>query len=196
MNDEDIKKQLEVKNQEIYLNKLNLDLDNNLEVLVLTIDNLLKIQLDELQRKIIEISEGYEYEKNFKDSSIKFMDLYTNNLMNLLQDRKTYIKESLELDNDIEIYKNKLKEIYSNIILNLENKSSLIIKKLEKELVNYLNTDFKIQRLNAYLEYIFLKNLNNKVCDVIRNRDVILINTFNETYLKYLELNKNTIGLK
>ncbi len=196
MNDEDIKKQLEVKNQEIYLNKLNLDLDNNLEVLVLTIDNLLKIQLDELQRKIIEISEGYEYEKDFKDGSIKFMDLYTNNLMNLLQDRKTHMQEILELDNDIEIYKNKLKEIYSNITLSLENKSALIIKKLEKELISYLNTDFQIQRLNAYLEYIFLKNLNNKVCDVIRNRDVILINTFNETYFKYLELNRNTIGLK
>ena len=35
----------------------------------------------------------------------------------------------------------------------------------------------------------------NKILDIIRNRDIILINTFQETYLKYLELNKNTIGV-
>ena len=45
MNEEDIRKQLKEKNKEIYLNKLNLDLTNNLEVLVLTIDNLLNNSL-------------------------------------------------------------------------------------------------------------------------------------------------------
>ena len=31
--------------------------------------------------------------------------------------------------------------------------------------------------------------------DTIKSRDIMLYNTFNETYLKYLELNKNTVGI-
>ena len=53
MNDnEDVKDQLKIKNKEIYLNKLNLDLDNNLEVLVLTVDNLLNTNKEMLIKKL------------------------------------------------------------------------------------------------------------------------------------------------
>ena len=196
MNDEDIKKQFEVKNQEIYLNKLNLDLDNNLEVLVLTIDNLLKIQNDELNNKIIEISEEFFNEDSYKDKITYFINNYSNYLMNLFKDKKQQMQDNLKIDTNIETYKKILKEIYLNITLSLDKESSLMINKLEKEIDNYLDTNFKVQRLNAYLENIFIKNLNNKVYDIIKNRDVILINTFNETYSKYLELNKNTVGLR
>ena len=196
MNDEDIKKQFEVKNQEIYLNKLNLDLDNNLEVLVLTIDNLLKIQNDELNNKIIEISEEFLNEDNYNDKITYFINNYSNYLMNLFKDKKQKMQDNLKIDTNIETYKKILKEIYLNITLSLDKESSLMINKLEKEIDNYLDTNFKVQRLNAYLENIFIKNLNNKIYDIIKNRDVILINTFNETYLKYLELNKNTVGLR
>ena len=66
---------------------------------------------------------------------------------------------------------------------------------MEKLLLNDINDKFKQKRLKDYLENIFIINLNNKILDIIRNRDIILINTFQETYLKYLELNKNTIGV-
>lgn len=60
MNDnEDVKDQLKIKNKEIYLNKLNLDLDNNLEVLVLTVDNLLNTNKEMLIKKIIDIEESF-----------------------------------------------------------------------------------------------------------------------------------------
>ena len=58
-----------------------------------------------------------------------------------------------------------------------------------------LKSEFKKNRLKEYLTTIFLINLNMKVLDTMKNRDIILINTFEETYLKYLELNKNTIGV-
>ena len=51
--EEDVKKQLEVKNKEIYLNKLNLDIDNNMEVLILAIDNLLNSIPDTVNLKIL-----------------------------------------------------------------------------------------------------------------------------------------------
>ena len=115
MNEEDIKKQLEVKNKEIYLNKLNLDLDNNLEVLVLTIDNLLKIQSEELQKKIIEIAESFQDEKVFKQKITEFMNSYNDYLMNLFEQKKIKLKENLEIEyltecNNKENYLNLLKQ--------------------------------------------------------------------------------------
>ena len=38
-NSVDVLKQLEVKNREIYLNKLVIDLDNNLDILSITVNN-------------------------------------------------------------------------------------------------------------------------------------------------------------
>ena len=195
MNEEDIKKQLEVKNKEIYLNKLNLDLDNNLEVLVLTIDNLLKIQSEELQKKIIEIAESFQDEKVFKQKITEFMNSYNDYLMNLFEQKKLKLKENLEIDTDILKNQKKVQELYDKTALTIEDDTSKLIDNLANSLHEYFDTDFKIQRLNTYLSNIFLKNLNNKVLDIIRNRDIILINTYKETYLKYLELNKNTVGI-
>ena len=195
MNEEDIKKQLEVKNKEIYLNKLNLDLDNNLEVLVLTIDNLLKIQSEELQKKIIEIAESFQDEKVFKQKITEFMNSYNDYLMNLFEQKKIKLKENLEIDTDILKNQKKVQELYDKTALTIEDDTSKLIDNLANSLHEYFDTDFKIQRLNTYLSNIFLKNLNNKVLDIIRNRDIILINTYKETYLKYLELNKNTVGI-
>lgn len=195
MNEEDIKKQLEVKNKEIYLNKLNLDLDNNLEVLVLTIDNLLKIQSEELQKKIIEIAESFQDEKVFKQNITEFMNSYNDYLMNLFEQKKLKLKENLEIDTDILKNQKKVQELYDKTALTIEDDTIKLIDNLANSLHEYFDTDFKIQRLNTYLSNIFLKNLNNKVLDIIRNRDIILINTYKETYLKYLELNKNTAGI-
>ena len=195
MNEEDIKKQLEVKNKEIYLNKLNLDLDNNLEVLVLTIDNLLKIQSEELQKKIIEIAESFQDEKVFKQKITEFMNSYNDYLMNLFEQKKIKLKENLEIDTDILKNQKKVQELYDKTSLTIEDDTSKLIDNLANNLQEYFDTDFKIQRLNTYLSNIFLKNLNNKVLAIIRNRDIILINTYKETYLKYLELNKNTVGI-
>ena len=195
MNEEDIKKQLEVKNKEIYLNKLNLDLDNNLEVLVLTIDNLLKIQSEELQKKIIEIAESFQDEKVFKQKITEFMNSYNDYLMNLFEQKKIKLKENLEIDTDILKNQKKVQELYDKTSLTIEDDTIKLIDNLANSLQEYFDTDFKIQRLNTYLSNIFLKNLNNKVLDIIRNRDIILINTYKETYLKYLELNKNTVGI-
>lgn len=192
---EDVKKQLEVKNKEIYLNKLNLDLDNNLEVLVLTIDNLLNSVTDESVKKILEIKESFISKDSILENIEKFIDLYRENLMSLLSDKKKYIQDSFVLNENLEICKINLNDNYFSIKDELDNFSSNNIKWLEENLKGQVDDDFKLKRLIDYLNNIFLVNLNNKILDVIKNRDVILINTLEETYLKYLELNKNTVGV-
>ena len=192
---EDIKKQLKVKNKEIYMNKLNLDLDNNLEVLVLTIDNVLTFIKNDAIKKILDIKESFLENEKIKVNMDKFIDSYRDNLMNLLDDKKNNLKNILVIHDDLEICKTNLNDNYLSLKTKLEQYSTDNIIKLENELKEIFEDKFKIKRLNDYLNNIFKVNLNNKILDVIKNRDVILLNTFNETYLKYLELNKNTVGV-
>ncbi len=196
MNDnEDIKKQLEVKNKEIYRNKLNLDVDNNLEVLVLTIDNLLNSMSKEGVKKILEIDEGIKHQKEVEQQIFNFIDLYREQLMNLFISKKDNLKETIIIDNNLDIYKDKLHDDYLNFENNLNLFSNKIITELENELKLFFEDKFKLKRLNDYLNNIFLVNLNNKTLDIVKTRDLILLNTFQETYLKYLELNRNTVGV-
>ena len=191
----DIKKQLEVKNKEIYRNKLNLDLDNNLEVLVLTIDNLLSLMATNATLKILEIEESFLNQENIQKNINDFMDMYRENLMNLLDDKKINMQNIIIIHDDLEICKTNLNDNYLKLKNNLEEFSLVNIKNLCEKIEKYLSNDFKIKRLKSYLKDIFVVNLNEKILDIIKNRDIILMNTFNETYLKYLELNKNTVGV-
>ena len=191
----DIKKQLEVKNKEIYMNKLNLDLDNNLEVLVLTIDNFLTYIINDVTNKIIEIEESFSLKEIIRENLTNFIDIYRNNLMNLLEIKKNNLKNMLVIQDDLEICRTNLNDNYLNLKNKLEEFSKENVSSLENDLKSIIGDNFKKKRIKDYINNIFIINLNEKVLDIIKNRDVILMNTFNETYLKYLELNKNTVGV-
>ena len=196
MNDnEDVKDQLKIKNKEIYLNKLNLDLDNNLEVLVLTVDNLLNTNKEMLIKKIIDIEESFLNQELIEEKVSSFFEQYRVEFMNLLDNKKLDLNNTIIIHDDLEICKNNIQDNYFSLEKQIKEFTSQEIKQLEKLLLNDINDKFKQKRLKDYLENIFIINLNNKILDIIRNRDIILINTFQETYLKYLELNKNTIGV-
>lgn len=196
MNDnEDVKDQLKIKNKEIYLNKLNLDLDNNLEVLVLTVDNLLNTNKEMLIKKIIDIEESFLNQELIEEKVSSFFEQYRVEFMNLLDNKKLDLKNTIIIHDDLEICKNNIQDNYFSLEKQIKEFTSQEIKQLEKLLLNDINDKFKQKRLKDYLENIFIINLNNKILDIIRNRDIILINTFQETYLKYLELNKITIGV-
>lgn len=195
MNEYDIKDQLKKKNKEIYLNKLNFDLDNNLEVLVLTIDNLLSFMKDNLVKKIIDIEEDFQDKENILENVNIFFEAYRNNLMNILDNKKDNLQNVIVVHDDLEVCKQNIKDNYLTLKETLETFSNKEIDNLVKSLNEELKSEFKKNRLKEYLTTIFLTNLNTKVLDTMKNRDIILMNTFEETYLKYLELNKNTIGV-
>lgn len=194
-NSEDIKKQLKIKNKEIYQNKLNLDLDNNLEVLVLTIDNYLQKVQNDSTEKILEIEESFFNQEKIQESISIFFNLYRENLMMLIDLKKENLQNILIIQDNLENCRDNLLSNYNNIKTNLYEFSSKNIKTLKEGLNEQMDSSFKKKRLEDYLENIFLSNLNNKVLDIIKTRDIILLNTFEETYLKYLELNKNTVGV-
>ena len=192
---EDIKKQLKLKNKEIYLKKLNLDLDNNLEVLVLTIDNLLNTIKTSLVKKIINIEESFQNHQDIQTDVDNFLELYREQILTLLDDKKSFVQNIIVIEDNLVNYKNNLEDNYLIFKEKIETFSNDKIKILASSLTKDIEDKFTIKRLSDFLTNIFLLNLNNKILDCVKSRDVILMNTFNETYLKYLELNKNTIGV-
>ena len=193
MSEEDIKNQLKEKNKEIYLNKLNLDLTNNFEVLVLSIDNILDNISNDTKNKVLNIAEGFQKENLIKKYVNKFIDDYRLLLMNLLDNKKKNI-ELLFNKLEIKEYKDKLKDMntdmFNDLDKDLKNNINILVESLSK-----LDDDnFYKKRIKDYIEKIFVNNLNKRLMNIINDRDLILLNTFKESYLKYLELNKNTIG--
>ena len=190
-NKDDVKKQLEIKNQEIYRNKLFLDLDHNLEGLVLSINNLLENTSRNALSKILEIKGSFFYEKEITDLVQDFIDEYRNNLFKSIDKKKDLLKNDITNMNS---FKKNSPNLYLELIKNdIIDFSKKEIEKLNNNLSDLMETKFELKRLSDYLNTILITNLNNKVLEIVKSRDIILINTFEETYLKYLELNKNTI---
>jgi len=195
MNEEDIRSQLKEKNKEIYLNKLSLDLTNNLEVLVLSVDNLLNNISRDTKNKVLGIAESFQNEKIVKENISNFIENYRIFLMTLLDTKKEKIEALYKENDNIDTYKTKIKEINIDIMNKLDNYFKENINNLIDEIISNYDDSFCNLRIREYLKNIFKENLNNKILDIINSRDIILLNTFKESFQKYLELNKNTIGV-
>ena len=161
----------------------------------MTIDNLLSFMKDNLVKKIIDIEEDFQDKESILENVNIFFEAYRNNLMNILDTKKVDLQNVIVVHDDLEVCKQNIKDNYLTLKETLETFSKKEIDNLVKSLNKELKSEFKKNRLKEYLTTIFLTNLNMKVLDTMKNRDIILINTFEETYLKYLELNKNTIGV-
>ncbi|MBQ8891971.1 MAG: hypothetical protein IJ068_03795 [Bacilli bacterium] len=196
MNEEDIRKQLEEKNKEIYFNKLKLDLTNNLEVLVLTIDNLLNNMEKNMKDRILNIAESFQNEKIIKENIREFIDKYKINLMTLLDDKKNRLENLFQDKKDINDYKIYLDDENKKINENISNYYIQNINSLIDNITKLYEDEFSNLRIKEYLKNVLNSELEEKIMDTINSRDIILLNTFKETYMKYLELNKNTIGIK
>ena len=196
MNEEDIRKQLEEKNKEIYFNKLKLDFSNNLEVLVLTIDNLLNNIENNAKNRILNITESFQNEKIIKENIKKFIENYKEILMTLLEDKKVNLEQLIKSNLELNDYKENLQKSNLNIKEGLNDYYSKNINKLIDNITKLYEDEFCNLRITEYLKNILKEELEEKIMDILSSRDIILLNTFNETYLKYLELNKNTIGIK
>jgi len=187
----DVLKQLEVKNREIYLNKLVIDLDNNLDVLSITVNNIVNLFTNEMINKILEIENGTMNRSKISTHVEAFQEKFKDQLIVMLHERKTKM-ESLLKDIDQETYTEKLKEESQNIIHQIGKYYQNNIDTL----YNQINTDydeFNLKRLNDYLKENYYEKIILKLKESFNNTDIILINNYKESYQKYLELNKKTL---
>lgn len=187
----DVLKQLEVKNREIYLNKLVIDLDNNLDVLSITVNNIVSLFTNEMISKILEIENGTMNRSKISTHVEAFQEKFKDQLIVMIHERKTKM-ESVLKDIDQETYTEKLKEESQNIIHQIGKYYQNNIDTL----YNQINTDydeFNLKRLNDYLKENYYEKIILKLKESFNNTDIILINNYKESYQKYLELNEKTL---
>ena len=191
-NNIDVLKELAVKNKEIYLNKLEIDLDNNEENILITMDNIINLFTKEVTDKILEIENNNLLSHEASKEVLSFHDILNEEIKIIVKKRNEVIREKIkkiEDNNYQELLYNETKKLIERIQkVYLDNIDSLINNLTKKSNV------FTEKRINDYLKVLNYDRFINKVNDSIKNLDVILYNNYLESERKYNELNKKVIN--
>ena len=193
MIDNNVLHELEVKNKEIYLNKLQIDLDNNNDILLITIDNLHNLFNQELLNNILEILSSTYNRDNISNSIKIFSDKIKEELIRLIKEKVSKLKEESKnidsinyreiIDNETLLIIDQMKKNYQNHIIDLIN-----------NIINDYTMDKK-DRIEEYLKNIFFNKYIKKVEEIIKNMDNILYNNYQESKDKFEDLNERTMKL-
>ena len=191
--DINVLQELAIKNKEIYLNKLEIDLENNNEVLLITLDNIHNLFNQELTNKIPEILSSTFQMENISKAITKFNLLLKKELLKLINKKQESLKEEVNNIDNID---------YRKIV---DKKTSLIIDKLKKvyqknvtNLINDIINEYTINEKNRIEDYLMNINFEKyvtKIEETIKNMDNILYNNYQESLNKYHELNEKTLKL-
>ena len=191
--DINVLQELAVKNKEIYLNKLDIDLENNNEVLLITLDNIHNLFNQELINIIPEILSSTFQLENISKAITKFNLLLKEELIKLINKKQESLKEEVNNIDNID---------YRKIV---DKKTSLIIDKIKKvyqknviELINDIINEYTINekdKIEDYLININFEKYIKKIEETIKNMDNIIYNNYQESLNKYHDLNEKTLKL-
>ena len=181
---QDILKELEIKNREIYLNKLNVDLDNNYEILEITLNNMFTLYKEEMFNKMTFLGANKELVSNYLD---KFINDLENKILSLIKNKITVLKNSV---NDIDNI--AYKEIIDDETIKCLSRFKLYYDNLINELINNIENKDN-ERMNEYLKTINYEKIFNKFKEVLINMDTILYNNYLESIEKFNNLNEKTL---
>ncbi len=193
---EELNKQFAVKNDAIFKNKLVVDINNNSESLVLTLNNLLNLMFEDAQGKLQEIFESIIYKENIQLYIDKIRKIFFPKLEEILLYKKNKLLNfvdhfdigSIKVSSYQEQIKTVNDQVFSEIDTLYQNHVDHII--LE---INELKTNqFLYERYTDFYQR-FKNLLKEKIKMQFFDRDNNLINNFNESYNKYININKNTI---
>lgn len=189
-NDIDVIHELEVKNREIYLNKLNIDLDNNNEILLITMNNIIDLSEQELIRKILEIESSNMNKDNISNAVNIFYSNIKVKINELLKIRNNYLKNVIinienidykeEMDSELIKFIESIKNIYNTNTLSL-------IKKINND------DEFINNRIEEYIKVLNYDKLISKINECFTNMNNILYNNYLEGTSKYQKLNEKTL---
>ena len=188
--DNDVLHEIEVKNKEIFINKLNLDLDNNNEILSISCDNLISLFKEETINKIFDIEKSMINKENITLSVNNFYDIILTKMKELISLRYTNLKEKITLidNNYIDLLDNEKNNILEGIKKCFFDNVDVLIRNIS---IKYNGND--IERVSDYLKTINYEKLINKITELFNNTNMILLNNYNESLNKYNELNAKTI---
>lgn len=188
----DVIKELAVKNKEIYFNKLNIDLDNSEENLLITIDNIISLFTKEVTDKVLDIECTTLFSQQALQEVLAFHKIIHEELRKLVNERFNELREKVKKIENI-VYKDELNKGTDNLINKLQKCYMDNIDKLIGNLTKKSNA-FTKERVEDYLKNSYYEKFINKVKDAINNIDIILYNNYQEAEKKYNELNKKVIN--
>ena len=189
------------KNEKILFDKLLLDIDNNFDSLLLTINNKIALSTPKLIKKVNDVLFNYQVDYDLKSLTELLnqeVEKINKMVVGLLDLKKAKLKEAIqkassfttsEFDTDIDESTKKFREEFDvsmNKVIYLDL-SGAISK-------NYNLKEEAINDLNTYLNNYDM-SVSDAIIDSIEYRDNTLKNITKETYNKYIELNNKTANL-
>ena len=187
----DVLKELEVKNREIYINKLNIDLDNNNEVLLITMDNVINLFSSEVISRILEINNKSGVDEEITKSVSAFYNKLKEEILLLLNNRYQLLKEEIKDINNID-YKENINKQKDIVINGIRDKYSHLIDKLVDR-IEKINNEPN-ERIKDYLKILNYERFINKIKEILNNMNTILYNSYVDSSNKYQELNAKTLN--
>ena len=191
MEDIDVAKELEARNKEIFLNKLNIDLDKIEELIILSSKNQFNKLTDEVLNAIITFTSNSVSHEAVKHIVNTFFKSLSEKLNNHAKKRTSSLKEKLDEINKDD-YLIKLEEssqlVINSIIKNYEKNVNSLIEEL-----NSNNNDFEKQRLSNYLNDNVLKKIINNLNGMFQYSNMIIYNDYLENYERMENINNKTI---
>ena len=205
--DTDISKMFKEKNKEIFINSLSLEMERNLETLKNTTDNCVALEINKL----------FLFLKNyFQENDIDFKK---EELLGVLYRERKELNDII--NNNIEIKKNKIKKEFLDKDIKEDTIDEEYITKYYEKLIKEtekINEEIEIQvkteictvfspklikkyklesvdqldRIHSRVDSLFKENILSKVKEQTRFRDESLRNMSQESYNKYLDLNRST----
>lgn len=206
--DENINAMFTEKNQELFFNKLGMDIDNNADTFKLASKNIVMIEIAKLLSNLKRVYGSYSIELD--DDKVKKILADTKNVIMddifvIIDEKANSNKKYIEDHNKDKVDSKCVKKFHKHIDdseVDFEETLSLSIK--EHAEVNLCSSLLALypcvdeQMHGQVLENVNIKfgeNLINRITNEGVHRNLTLKNMVDETYKKYLELNKNRMPL-
>lgn len=181
----DVVKELAVKNKEIYLNKLDLDIDSNHELLKLTTTNIINLSINEVVSGVLNIENSFLNKGNIELEVDQAFNDFLNYINGLYKKRFKLFKTMKDKDNYVDYIDNKviddIRAYYLNHFVSITDKLSNNYSEFEKE------------RLDNYINKTFYSKFMIRIFDVVKNANLILINNYHESTRRYHLINEKTL---
>lgn len=194
------------KNQFLFLNKLIMDLENNTDTFKIASKSIVMMEIAKLLSSLKKMYDKYSV--NYDETKIK--ELLTGTKKSLLEDinaaisnRYATIKNHIDVQNKQSINKEYLKKYYSHIDesetifendLNVEIKQDTEVVLFEQLIKLYPSVSEEMHNDMLVIVNIELtQNLISRIIDESTHRSKTLKNMADESYKKYLELNKSSV---
>lgn len=189
------------KNEKILFDKLLLDIDNNFDSLLLTINNKIALSTPKLIKKVNDILFNYQIDYDLKSLTELLnqeVEKINKMVVDLLELKKTKLKEAIQKDSSFTtsefdtVIDESTKEFREGFDVSM---NKVIYLDLSGEISkNYNLEEEAINDLNTYLNNYDM-SVSDAIIDSIEYRDNTLKNITKETYNKYIELNNKTANL-